>query len=281
MSELEILQEYKKQPKPPSLASPTSKACTSAQFDEYTYTHWCKLMHLAPLYNRKVWEFTFILQALSMHGALSPQKKGLGFGVGQEPLAPMMASMGCSILATDLATEEAMKAGWIASHEHAKNIEALSRPDICSDDIFKRLVEFEHCDMTSIPETYRDFDFCWSSCAFEHLGSIEKGLDFVVNSLKTIKPGGIAVHTTEFNCSSNEDTVDNGAVVLYRKRDFEQLSYQLATDGHLMSLNFHLGDTPIDNYIDTPPYRHDRHLKLAVGEHLTTSFGLIIKKADL
>ena len=63
-------------------------------------------------------------------------------------------------------------------------------------------------------------DLVWSASAFEHLGSFMHGLEFVINSVKCLKPGGVAVHTTEFNCSSDADTLDNASTVLFRKRDF-------------------------------------------------------------
>ncbi|MBV5337004.1 MAG: hypothetical protein J0653_03215, partial [Deltaproteobacteria bacterium] len=71
-------------------------------------------------------------------------------------------------------------------------------------------------------------DFCWSSCSLEHLGSIKAGLDFIKASLKTLKVGGVAVHTTEYNVSSDEATIDNNpTLVLFRRCDIQGLVEEL------------------------------------------------------
>ena len=37
---------------------------------------------------------------------------------------------------------------------------------------------------------------------------VEAGLRFLEDSLDCLKPGGVAVHTTELNLSSNEETME-------------------------------------------------------------------------
>ena len=48
-------------------------------------------------------------------------------------------------------------------------------------------------------------------------------MDFVINSMRVLKPGGVAVHTTEFNLSSNDDTIEARDLCVYRRRDIELL----------------------------------------------------------
>ena len=278
---LQILAELKSAATKPTLTHPISQPCTAGQIDESPYRYWCSRMGLQPLYNRKVWEFCFILQALVTRDMMRSGRRGLGFGVGKEPLASVMASEGCNIVATDLEVETAKAAGWVATDEHAGMLEDLLYPNVIEEKAFRDRVSYQHCDMNNISDELIDFDFCWSSCAFEHLGSIEKGLNFVEASLRTLKPGGLAVHTTEFNCSSNTDTVREGGTVLFRRRDIEQIADRLRTKGHTIETSFYVGETEVDCHIDEPPYRHDRHLKLALGSFLTTSYGLIIRKASL
>ena len=92
-------------------------------------------------------------------------------------------------------------------------------------------VKLRSVDMNSIPDDIEGYDFTWSACAFEHLGSIDKGLEFVKNSLKCLKPGGIAVHTTEFNASSDQNTLTSGPTVLFRKKDLELLGEEKCARG--------------------------------------------------
>ena len=59
-------------------------------------------------------------------------------------------------------------------------------------------MRFRAVDMNDIPPDLRGFDFTWSSCALEHLGTLRAGADFVVEQMTCLRPGGVAVHTTEY-----------------------------------------------------------------------------------
>ena len=64
----------------------------------------------------------------------------------------------------------------------------LSR--IVSRNRFDEQVRFEFLDMNHIPSHYDSkFDFCWSVCAAEHLGSIDHGIRFIEKSLDVLVPG--------------------------------------------------------------------------------------------
>ena len=115
----QILAELKSTERTPTLTHPISQPCTASQIDEAPYRYWCSRMELQPFYNRKVWEFCFILQALVNTDMMRAGRRGLGFGVGKEPLASVMASEGCDVVATDLEVETARLAGWVATDEHA------------------------------------------------------------------------------------------------------------------------------------------------------------------
>jgi SAM-dependent methyltransferase len=265
---------------PPSLDHPISQACTQAQFDTDIYRYWCAEIHEIPRYHRKQWEFCYILQALSVAGAIKPGRRGLGFGVGTEPLTALCAARGCEVVATDLDPSEAKRIGWVDTNQHAAEVTALNDRGICDAARFADSVRFRFVDMNAIPADLQGFDFTWSACCLEHLGSISHGLAFIENSLKTLRPGGVAVHTTELNCSSDSKTVDHSGTVLFRKRDIRALAARLTAAGHDVRLNFNLGDQPLDQYVDVAPYTADRHLKLRLGEFASTSFGLIIRKAS-
>ena len=47
--------------------------------------------------HRKMWEWLFIAEALSERGMLAAGRRGVGFGVGQEPLVALFADAGCNI----------------------------------------------------------------------------------------------------------------------------------------------------------------------------------------
>ncbi|HUZ62674.1 MAG TPA: class I SAM-dependent methyltransferase, partial [Acetobacteraceae bacterium] len=255
---------------PPSLSRPVSQGCTQAQFDTDTYRYWCAEIREPPRHHRKQWEFCYILQALAANGALAPERRGVGYGVGTEPLTAVFAARGCTVLATDLEPDAAAKAGWVDTNQHASQMAALNTRGICAPGQFAHNVSFRAVDMNHIPPDLTDFDFTWSACCLEHLGSITNGLAFIENSVATLRPGGIAVHTTELNCSSDDETIESGATVLFRKQDIRALCARLRKAGHHVVLNFNLGDLPLDGYIDVPPYTSDRHLKLQIAQYAST-----------
>jgi len=262
----------------PTLASVTSQLCTQAQFDEPDYAYWCAQIREAPRFHRKQWEFCFILSALEQSGRLRHGRRGLGFGVGQEPLVAVMASMGIHVLATDLAEEQAEAQGW-TNGQHAAAQDELNARGICPSYLFEERVRHRVVDMNDIPPDLTGFDFTWSACALEHLGSIPLGLRFIRNSLRCLKPGGVAVHTTEYNLHSDTETLEEGGTVLFRRQDILRLAGELRAEGHHITLNLNPGHGPLDQHVDVAPYSVDKHLKLALAGFVTTSIGLVVTKA--
>lgn len=256
-----------------------SHLCRESDFHKTWFANACLRLRSPFRYHRKLWEFCFIYQALLERGMMVENKSGLGFGVGKEPLASLFASHGCRITATDLDEKRAKDLGWVDSNQHSSCLDDLKQYGICDPEKFAGLVVFESLDMNNIGAKYHGgYDFTWSSCAFEHLGSIRHGLQFVLNQMDCLRPGGVAVHTTEYNLSSNKKTADKGATVLFRRRDMEQLARTLRSRGHNITVDYSLGLGVIDKYTDTPPYREDCHLRLEIGCYVTTSIGLIITK---
>ena len=263
-----------------TLAEPLSQMCTAHQMHEPIFGELVARLGIGPTLHRKQWEFAYILRTLDFHGKLQPGSRGLGFGVGIEPMSSVFAAAGCDVVATDLPEDDARATVWNETDQLGSDLERIYSPGLCDRDTFFERVRYRPVDMNAIPADLTGFDFCWSSCAYEHLGSIKAGLDFIENTLKTLKPGGISVHTTELNLSSNENTLDHGSTVLFRRRDFEMLVKRLAEQGHeVIPITFDSGDTELDRVIDLPPYTADSHLKLQLLRWVSTSFGLVVRKA--
>lgn len=256
-----------------------SELCKAKDFQQAWYARWCKVLGERPNYHRKQWEYVYVMQALWERGCIREGKRGIGFAVGTEPLPSVFASFGCDVLATDIRPEEGIAMGWDNENQLCTGADSLYKCDICDRETFDKRVEYMAVDMNSIPADLRNFDFNWSSCSFEHLGTIEKGLNFLHNQLRTLKPGGWAVHTTEYNISSNDETQDNDPSVLFRHRDLEGIAAQLRNEGHhVEELDYSLGGLPQDFDVDVSPHRQKIHLKLQVGRFVVTSIGLIIRK---
>jgi hypothetical protein len=230
--------------------------------------------------HRKMWEWLFIAEALHERGLLAPGSRGLGFGVGQEPLVAAFAAQGCDLVATDQPHELAVSSGWTdSSVEWAGGLENLPTHDLVSDAELARRVQYRDVDMNHLPDDLRGFDFTWSSCALEHLGTLAAGTDFIVAQMDCLRPGGVAVHTTEYLVSSDDapSTVEQGGTVFYRRSDIGDLIDELRRAGHAIDMDYSLGTTPDDVHIDVAPYS-DVHLRTQLGEYVTTSVALIVTK---
>ena len=260
-----------------------STLCRQVHFSLDQYRFWTRAMKDRPKYLRKQWEFVYIAQALYERGLLRQGRRGLGFGVGREPLPALFASFGVEIVASDQSLEGAVKAGWVRSNEHSADLSALNDRGICTDRMFGELVSFAEMDMNAIDAKFNgQFDFCWSACSLEHLGSLAHGIQFIVNSMKVLKPGGVAVHTTEYNLSSNDATIDYRDLVVYRRRDIDALLSELAAAGHKPApIDYEIGEGFAETVVDLPPYgRGEPHLRLRLAEFDCTSIGIIVQKAE-
>ncbi len=256
-----------------------SELCKAKDFYSSWYKRWCVELKEEPNFHRKQWEFIFIMQALWERGCIASGKRGLVFAVGTEPIPSVFANYGCDILATDILPEEGIAKGWDNSNQLCLGLDSLYKCDICDRDTFYKRVEYLAVDMNHIPAELRNYDFNWSSCSFEHLGTIEKGAAFLKNQLKTLKPGGWAVHTTEYNISSNDETQDNNDTVIYRQRDIDQIAQELRREGHFVEeLDYSLGGLPEDFQVDIQPHQQKVHVKLQIDKYVVTSIGLIIRK---
>ena len=254
--------------------------CQASDFYHPRYLQLCKLMALRPQFHRKQWEWVYILHQLVEAGMLRPGARGLGFGVGTEPLPAVFASMGVEVMATDAPVDLDRADAWHATNQHSDDVAQLLRPEIAPDDLVRAKVSHRPCDMNHIDPELTGYDFNWSSCCFEHLGSIDKGLEFVVNAVeKTLKMGGLAVHTTEYNASSNDATVTEGDTVIFRLQDMQRLVERLTERGHEVQ-PFIIGPTAhaLDFHVDVPPYAHDIHLKLLLAGYVTTSAGIVVRR---
>lgn len=258
-----------------------SELCKAKDWRTDWFKRWLTELREPARFHRKQWEFIYVMQALWERRCIGRDKKGLVFAVGSEPGPSVFANYGCDILATDIFPEIGVEKGWTHADQLCFGLDSLNKRGLADDITFRRHVHYRPVDMNSIPSDLKNFDFNWSSCSFEHLGNISKGLNFLQRQLKTLKPGGWAVHTTEFNISSNEETLDNADTVIFRMRDLEELARELRSQGHFVEqLDYSLGGLPEDFEVALPPYEDEVHLKLQLNEYVVSSIGIIIQKQE-
>ena len=268
-----------------------SRTCRQADIEGEWLRHWCRRLGIWPAYHRKVWEVCFIAQAAWEAGALAPGRGALGFAVGREALPSLFASAGMEVVATDLPAGDARAREWVRTGQHAGGEEArqaLFRPGLLGAAEFGRRVSFRPADMRRIPPDLLrgGFDLVWSSCAMEHLGSLGRGADFVLEAMRCLRPGGVAVHTTEFNTDAAGGTVRFGSTVLYQRRHLDALARRLAGAGHrMLPLDDGAGEGPLDAFVDLPPYGEEAepaaaatpHLRLSIRGYPATSAGIVAR----
>ena len=265
------------------------RLCRQEDIESDWLRHWCGRIGFVPLYHRKVWEDCYALQALHERGMMAPGKRGLGFAVGAEWLPSFFAARGAEVVATDLDAEDLRARNWIETDQHGGRVDTIFKPGLIDLDTFNARVSLRSVDMNRIPEDlHGGFDFLWSVCSLEHCGSIAQGLDFVVEAMRCLRPGGVAVHTTEFNINPEGPTIEEGSTVLFQRRHMEELEARLALAGHrMLPMDFGTGTGVLDAFVDLPPYPGSStplpipeapHLRLSIMGLVATSIGFIVEK---
>jgi len=260
---------------------------SAAHFDDPEFLRWEAVISgrpepltpPLPFKHRKMWEFVFILAVVDASGLYRSGARGIGFGVGSEPLPAMFARGGVDVVATDQPVAQGR--AWDSNGQLMHDLANLSHPQIVSDDELARRVSVRPVDMNELPPDLGTFDFTWSSCVIEHLGSPERGLEFVRNSAALLNPGGVSVHTTELELIPRETTMDYGNCAVYRPDDLLAFEEQLRSDGYEVDFNLHVPmDAPEDRFVSPvdPTIADSSHLKLVIGDSISTSFGIVVRR---
>jgi hypothetical protein len=265
-----------------------SKAFLRRDFKTRWYKKWAAQLNQTEsgrgkfaLKANKFWQNAAMAQALYERGVLAPGKKGVGFGVGMERLPALFASLGIKVLATDQDYKTLKAASW-NSDQLAHGSQSLNMNNICPPEVFEENVSYRSIDMNKVPKDLRGgFDFVWSNCALGHLGSIEKGKDFIIKSATCLVDGGWSVHTTEVNILSDNDTLDHSDnTVFLRLCDIYDLSKNLTALGYSVSpLRFNLGSSLNDQRFTLHPQWGNDHSKLLFNGYMATQIVLIIQKS--
>jgi len=266
LEQLPITQAVAANPDP---VQATCRLCSS----EDIYSPWHRQLSASLRSNnyklRKIWEWTYTIQVLYDQGFLSSGSSGLGFGCGTEPLASCFSNFVAELLITDAPPHIIEGKGWSDTNQHTANLEQAKHDWLAPRECMDKVMRFEFADMNNISHDYfNQFNFVWSSCALEHLGSKHLGLTFIVQSAQCLKPGGIAVHTTEYDLSG-QSTIDNWETVLFNEDDFlitlKGMLDTLNNDGsgrhfELCPFDLRRGTAFLDGYVDIPPYGYHKGL---------------------
>ena len=256
---------------PPSMEKPVSQLCTAAQCEEPAFKEILQAMAMLPRLHRGVWQHVYVVSVLATLGCIAPGRSALGLGVRRERIPALLASRGVAVVAI-------ADPGRVPDQEARGGLH-LFHPEVVHLEDFEALAHYHEADLRDPrADLGAGYDAVWSCALAQHMGSVERVLGFLERSLDVLKPGGVAVHTFDFNISSDDQTVDRADFAIPRRRDMEALALRLKRAGHeMLPLNLHPGHDTADGVVDVPPYGLP-HLKIEVGEHVVTSLGLAIRK---
>jgi hypothetical protein len=258
---------------PPDLEAPGCQLCTTSQFKDQAFAEIAGAMGLATGVSRFRWQQVWIVSVLATEGFIAAGKRGLGLQLDNDRISALLASRGCEVLATAAADPGGLGA--------ADRRLRLFYPEVIHIEEFDRLVRFAELEPRSVGElAAQSVDFVWSIGMPGRLGTVDAALDFFEASTRPLRPGGIALHTFDFNLTSNRSTWEQPGNVVLRLRDIEALAERLRPSGcRLLPLTTHPGhdiaDEKVRGAIGGAP-----GLRQRVGMMVTTSFGLAIRKAE-
>jgi SAM-dependent methyltransferase len=140
--------------------------------------------------HRKEWEFAQGVYGLRKLRCLSPDAAALGLGAGTEPIIFFLAGRLRRVVATDL------YAGDFSAHEADPRM--LRDPEAFAPFAYHRdRLEVRRMDATAIDYAPESFDLVFSFSAFEHFGARRAQRACLAAIHRVLRPGGVAVLTTE------------------------------------------------------------------------------------
>lgn len=240
----------------------------------------CRELCIEPRLHRQVWEYAFLLSACRRLGLLQPGRRALGVGTHDDPLTSCLTAHGLEVvlLAEDSAPAQVM--------------ERAFRPALVGRARFDALASVEPPNLLSEPfRLAGQFDLCWTTQALERQGSVTAGLGMAHAMIHTLRPGGVALLTTEFDLGlTGTHARGSSAITVFGRTELERLREELAAAGHAMApLDVAWGTGVLDSYIDMPPYAGDPqaqpgraeppHLKLLIEGTVATRIGLVLHAA--
>ncbi len=267
--------------RPTSRSDWKSEVISEKRFLESNFFLWMDLLRDPPRLHSKQFQNYAIMEAANSILDLGKNGvKAIGFGVGVEPIPAGLAKLGYKVLATDF-LEGDIALDWKNSNQLLSSPEDLNSRGILTENEFINQIKFMSMDMNNIPEELNnEFDFVWSSCALGHIGGYQNGLDFIHRSVKLLKPGGIALHTTELDVSSEDSKFDFPTLSLYRESDIKALLDTLKSEGYLVE-HFridHKWKGKSERFIAREPWGDQPHIRIEVLGREVLSLAIRIER---
>ncbi len=177
-----------------------------------------------PRFHRKQWESAMIFQTLRNLGKLRPDTRGLSMGGGKELIAYALAQHTKQLVITDLYE---MNTSWDCAKTNDPDEYIRQNKPFPVDDSKMLALRM---DMRQLDFPDKSFDFCYSTCAVEHIGGREDFLQHFNEVARVLKDDGIYVFTTEVSYDSTSIQDDHNYVFSL------QLLYEIFAQSNLAAM---------------------------------------------
>ncbi len=236
-------------------------------------------LHEFPRFHRKQWEFATVFHVLKSLGLLEPTNSALSMGGGKERLSYAVASRIKHLFITDLYDAQTM---WDCAR--TEDPERFIKSDMPFPVDPSRLSALR-MDMRKLEFPDASFDFCYSSCAIEHIGSDKDFQSHLKEVNRVLKEGGIYVFTTELHYGPELIVAPNNYIfsASYLNYLFSQ-SPLLPESEFDANLTPHRTNYPVPVTLDISilgSYLSDSypHLQLLAGKHPFSSALFVLRKS--
>ncbi len=262
-----------------------SKICDAADwFDTEFHSIIINELKESPRFHRKQWEFAMIFLALKKLGFLNENMTGLSLGGGNERVLYSIAQHVNKLVVTDLYDEDTT---WdCAKTKDPDEYIKVSKPFDVDDSKIKAL----RMDMRYLDFEDSTFDFCYSSCAIEHIGAFEDFVQHLDEVYRVLKGDGVYVFTTELNIGSDTIKDQNNFIFSssYLSEIFSRI--KLTPDVNVEAkLAHHEINVPLPSNVKNLCYNNEEsfidgmmrnypHVVLLKGKYPFTSIQFVMRK---
>lgn len=172
---------------------PLNKVCRTADAGDPLWRRGYDDLGFSPspeVFHRKVWEFNQALYGLRTLNRLAPAATALGIGCGHEEFMYFLANRIRRVIATDL-----YEGVWIGGESDA---DVLDHPAKYAPFKYREAhLEVRRMNALALEAGDRSVDFVFCLSSIEHFGTRRDKLTSLREMYRILKPGGVAVLTTE------------------------------------------------------------------------------------
>ena len=209
----------------PTLADPVTQIATGEQLREPVVGGWMARLRPKGVSGPEHWRKVYTLQALRRYGMLEEGALGVGFERSASGMPAALAALGTRVVAVFPARPGAQPKPAALKRDLADRAP-------CSKAVFDANVSARIASWRRLPPDLANFDYLWSSRANEVLYSVAAAAQFVEDSMRCLRPGGLAIHTFGYDLAPSGRSIPSSKRVMMQQGDIERIALLLVSRGH-------------------------------------------------